>query len=238
MIRRRAMKVLTMTLALGIATPALARPVGEEGARPDAAFLFAYEIKPGMGQEFEAGYERHLEWHRQANDPLPWYGWYVTTGPHVGRFVDGTFGLTFEAFDARVDPAGDRADGVRNLVPYVEPVERSVWRRRPDLGVGDFLERRERVRMLDARRYSIRPGAGKAFEAAARAAGPSSAWYELVVGGEAPSYLRLTPRAGFAAYQSPEPPLESGDAVLRIETETWTMVDELSYFPEEALATR
>ena len=28
----------------------------------------------------EAGYARHLEWHRQARDTWVWYGWNVTFG--------------------------------------------------------------------------------------------------------------------------------------------------------------
>ena len=30
--------------------------------------------------DFEAGYIRHLEWHRQARDTWVWYGWNVTFG--------------------------------------------------------------------------------------------------------------------------------------------------------------
>jgi len=222
-----------LILVLEALMPQPARPAEAPNDSPNAAFLFEYVVKPGHAQAFEDGYARHLDWHRAANDPFHWYGWYVSTGPNVGRFVDGTFGLSFAAFDARVDPAGDRADGERNLLPHVEPVDRSVWRHRRDLGGGDFLERAERVRMLEVRRYVLRAGADATFEAALGDGG-SSAWYELVVGGDAPAYLRITPRAGFAAFASPEAPLETDDAVLRIETETWTMVDRLSYFPERS----
>lgn len=58
--------------------------------RGDAAFLFAYYPKQGRQEQFDAGYRRHLDWHREHRDPLPWYGWYVATGERAGMFVDGS----------------------------------------------------------------------------------------------------------------------------------------------------
>ncbi|HEU5290139.1 MAG TPA: hypothetical protein VFU05_05805, partial [Cyclobacteriaceae bacterium] len=36
-------------------------------------------LKPNEGKtvDFEAGYIRHLEWHKKAGDPWVWYGWTV-----------------------------------------------------------------------------------------------------------------------------------------------------------------
>lgn len=42
-----------------------------------AAFLFAYYPKEGMSVQFNQGYKRHLDWHREHKDPLVWYAWYV-----------------------------------------------------------------------------------------------------------------------------------------------------------------
>jgi hypothetical protein len=49
--------------------------------------------------------------------------------------VDGTFGVRFGAFDARVEPAVDGADMARNVLPLAEPLERQVYRLRTDLGM-------------------------------------------------------------------------------------------------------
>src|SRR5258708_37592165 len=40
-------------------------------------------LRPHDGDtvDFEAGYIRHLEWHRQARDSWVWYGWSVTFAP-------------------------------------------------------------------------------------------------------------------------------------------------------------
>ena len=68
----------------------------------DAAFLFAYTVREEQMNNFVEGYKKHLQWHMDKNDPLPWYAWFVFTGNRLGLFIDGTFGISFEAFDNRV----------------------------------------------------------------------------------------------------------------------------------------
>lgn len=76
--------------------------------------------KPIAGQEtaFQRGYQRHLQWHKANGDTWEWYGWYVSSGPRVGQFVDATFDHAWSDFDNAVDPAGDRADNQINVIPY------------------------------------------------------------------------------------------------------------------------
>lgn len=211
----------------------------ESAGDPAASFLFVYDIRPGMRTQFEDGYERHLEWHRNAEDPFAWYGWYVTTGDSIGRFIDGTFGLGFDAFDRRVDPAGDRADAERNVAPFVEPVARRVYRWRADLGSASFLEQGRRDAHLDVTTYLVHPGDEGRFEDAVRswladvhADSRVEAWYQLVVGGPMPTYLRVVPRANFAPLQEAAPGPAVGNSVERIRSETWSYQARLSYFPE------
>jgi hypothetical protein len=51
-------------------------------------------LRPHDGDtvDFEAGYIRHLEWHRQAKDTWVWYGWNVTFGERQRWFVYASFG--------------------------------------------------------------------------------------------------------------------------------------------------
>src|SRR5215471_16823709 len=53
-------------------------------------------LRPNEGDtvDFEAGYSRHLEWHRQAKDPWTWYGWSIWSGERQRWFVYATFGHT------------------------------------------------------------------------------------------------------------------------------------------------
>jgi hypothetical protein len=58
----------------------------------------------GATADFEAGNSRHLEWHRQANDPWSWYGWTIWAGERQRWFVYATFGHAAADFDASVAP--------------------------------------------------------------------------------------------------------------------------------------
>ncbi len=249
---RNRLSVLLPVLVLGLTLlgaqaratgrPADAKPFIDEKAV--AAFLFTYEIRAGMTNLFEEGYQRHLEWHRQAQDPLGWYGWIVLTGEHPGRFVDGTFGLLFGAFDGRIDPLGDRADARLHVAPFAEPVSRRVLRRRPELGVGPTWESQTPSPMLEVTRFTIAPGYRDDFEEAVRtwrdqvaaiSDNLSITWYELVVGGDPSSYLRVTPRHSWSEYDRSSPPrFELPEAVASASSEMWGYRPDLSTFPSRS----
>lgn len=78
--------------------------------------------KPLIGQEaaFQKGYKRHLQWHRAAGDTWEWYGWYISSGPRAGQFVDATFDHFWSDFDKPVDPEADLADNQLNVYPYAD----------------------------------------------------------------------------------------------------------------------
>src|SRR5258706_9722604 len=86
-------------LLLIVPEPCAAQPA--RGPAGQAAFLFAYHLKPGMQASFDEGYRRHLAWHQGKRDTLVWYAWYVTSGERTGLFIDGSFGAPFAAFDQR-----------------------------------------------------------------------------------------------------------------------------------------
>jgi len=98
-LRFSVIKVLLFFTAIAYAQP-------QENIKGNAAFLFAYYPKEGQQSNFENGYKQHLKWHEEKNDPLPWYGWNVISGDRPGLFIDGTFGISYEALDNRVDKPG------------------------------------------------------------------------------------------------------------------------------------
>lgn len=84
------------------------------------AHFVTWKPKPGMGKDFEEGYKRHLQWHKNAGDTWNWYGWSFISGPRSGQFMDATIDHAFEDFDKPVDPDGDAADNAKNTVPYAD----------------------------------------------------------------------------------------------------------------------
>src|SRR5215813_3862211 len=85
---------------------------------------------------FEAGYIRHLEWHRQARDPWVWYGWTLWAGERQRWFVYATFGHAAADFDSPVSPAEDERDNVLNVVPHAEFAGNGLYEYLPALSRG------------------------------------------------------------------------------------------------------
>lgn len=93
--------------------------IGHAQSRSLAQFV-TWNPKPGMQQQFEEGYKRHLDWHKNAGDTWNWYGWFFISGPRTGQFMDATIDHAWGDFDSPVDPVGDRADNEQNTVPYAD----------------------------------------------------------------------------------------------------------------------
>ena len=160
-------------------------------------------IRPHDGHtvDFESGYIRHLEWHRQNRDTWVWYGWTVTFGDRQRWFVYASFGHSAASFDNVVSPAEDERDNVINVAPYVEYAGNGLYEYRPEISRGTG-EPQPSAR-VEFTTVDLVPGATKAFEAAL-SAGQSALqgetlWYRMVAGGAAPRYVRLRPRPSLSA---------------------------------------
>jgi len=73
------------TLFFVFLTPVVAQP----GPQTDGPYARIAVLRPHDGDtiDFEAGYIRHLEFHRQAKDAWTWYGWTVWAGERQRWFV-------------------------------------------------------------------------------------------------------------------------------------------------------
>lgn len=148
----RMMGTLALAAALGHAAAADG-PMGH---------VFGYRIAPGAQPQFEEGYRRHLQWHADHRDPLPWYGWYIVDGPRAGWFIDGTFGTAWDALDHRPAPAEDARDAQDTFLPHAAPVVRESWRR-VDTAPATLLDPpTPQLRVLS---YELKPGQGSRFDA-------------------------------------------------------------------------
>ena len=83
--------------------------------------FFEYEIKNGMEDQFIAGYERDLEWHKSQGDDWSWVGWFVVNGERRDRFIDATPNHQWADFDHwKVNGAENNRLNNIHWVPYVE----------------------------------------------------------------------------------------------------------------------
>lgn len=160
-------------------------------------------IRPHDGHtvDFEAGYMRHLEWHRQNRDSWVWYGWSVTFGERQRWFVYASFGHTAASLDTPVSPAEDERDNVLNVAPHVEYAGNAIYEYLPGMSRGTG-EPQPSAR-VELTTVDLVPGAAKAFEAALTAVQPAlqgeTLWYRMVAGGTSPRYVRLRSRPTLAA---------------------------------------
>ena len=160
-------------------------------------------LRPHDGKtvDFEAGYLRHLDFHRQARDTWVWYGWTVWAGERQRWFVYATFGHSAADLDRPVAPAEDERDNVANVTPHAEFVGNALYEYLPSLSRGTGEP--QPTARLELTTVELLPWAAKRFEAVL-SAGQSTLqgealWYRMVAGGTAPRYVRLRPRPSLAA---------------------------------------
>jgi len=160
-------------------------------------------LRPHDGDtvDFEAGYIRHLEYHRQAKDTWTWYGWSIWAGDRQRWFVYATFGHSALSLDNPVPPAEDERDNVRNVTPHAEFVGNALYEYLPALSRGTGEP--QPTARLELTTVDLHAGAEAAFEPALAAVQPrlqgETLWYRMLAGGAAPRYVRLRPRSSLSA---------------------------------------
>jgi hypothetical protein len=166
----------------------------------------------GHSVELEAGYIRHLEWHRQAKDTFKWYSYSVWASTERPRWIIyATFGHTAAELSNPVSPAEDERDNLINVLPHAQFLGNGVYEFLPPLSRGNGVP--TPTLRAEYTTVEINYGSGKAFEAALAAEQSKlrgeTLWYRLVVGGNLPRYVRLRPRANLATILD-----ERGDQAL------------------------
>ncbi len=187
--------------ALGLLLPALLSAQIQSGPYARIAVLRPHD---GDTVDFEAGYIRHLEFHRQAKDTWIWYGWNVTFGERQRWFVYATFAHSAQSLDNPVSPAEDERDNVLNVTPHAQFLGNAVYEYLPGLSRGTGVPTpTARLELTTVDLDPGAPGAEDAFEAALSerqsTLSGETLWYRMVAGGTAPRYVRLRPRPSLSA---------------------------------------
>lgn len=225
--------VLGASVVLGAAAPLAAQATTH--APGPYARIVVIAPRPGQATAFDAGYQRHIEWHRTNRDPWTWYGWSFVLGPRLGQFMDGSFGHAAADFDNPIDPAGDRANNAANVTPYADFVSHGVYRRIDEISRGAPLPDTSAYLVLTT--YQVRPGSAAAFEhavgARAAAAGGRSSWFRLELGGGGPQYLLMRGAPSWeSAVMLPDPlGPDAGTIVESVTTELLRYLPTHSYHP-------
>ena len=155
----------------------------------------------GHTVELEAGYIRHLEWHRQVKDPFRWYSYTVWASTERQRWIIyATFGHTAASLNNPVAPADDERDNIVNVLPHAQFLGNGIYEFLPALSRGNGVP--TPTLRAEYTTVELHPGAGKAFEGALAAEQSKlqgeTLWFRMVAGGNTPGYVRLRPRANLA----------------------------------------
>ena len=206
----------------------------ERGPYARIAFL-----RPNDGDtiDFEAGYIRHLEWHRQNTDQWTWYGWNITFGERQRWFVFATFGHAASDFDSAVDPSGDERDNIANVTPHAGYQGSAVFEYVPAISRGTG-EPKPTPR-LEFLTVELKPGSEAVFERALAANRPApddeTLWYRMLAGGTMPRYVRLRPMPNLSSIiaESREAavPDSVGSLTTKMTVEILTLRPTMSYGP-------
>lgn len=178
--------------------------------------------------DLEAGYIRHLEWHRQAKDPFGWYSYSISTSTERQRsIIYATFGHTAAELSNPVSPAEDWRDAWINLLPHIQFTGTGIYEFLPGLSRGNGVP--TPTPLAECTTVELNYGARKAFEAAladeqSKLQG-ETLWYRLVEGGNALRYVRLRPRASLASILEEDAdqalPDKVNGLVSKMTVETW-----------------
>jgi hypothetical protein len=219
--------VLIGTVFPPVFTSQTTQTVRAPGPYARIAFMRALD---GHSVDWEAGYIRHLEWHREAKDPFAWYSYSVwASTEHQRWIIYATFGHTATELSNPVSPAEDERDNLINVLPHAQFLGNGVYEFLPALSRGNGVP--TPTLRAEYTIVELNYGAGKAFEAAL--AGEQSKlqgetlWYRLVVGGNAPRYVRLRPRANLASildeHADQALPDKVNSLVSKMSVETWNL---------------
>lgn len=193
-----------MTVGVVLPTLLLAQTARSPEAQSERGPYARIAIMRALDSHFvdwEAGYIRHLEWHRQAHDPFAWYSYSVWASTERPRWIIyATFGHTAVELSNPISPAEDERDNTINVLPHAQFLWNGIYEFLPALSRGNGVP--TPTLRAEYTTVELKYGTGKAFEAALTAEqsklSGETLWYRLVVGGNVPCYVRLRPRASLA----------------------------------------
>jgi hypothetical protein len=197
--------ILCVAGVVGMLAPAgSAAQTEQPGGAPHGPYarIAIMRALDGHGVEFEQGYIRHLQWHRDAKDAFNWYSYSVWASSERQRWIIyATFGHTAAELSNPVAPLEDERDNLMNVLPHSLFLGNWIYEFLPALSRGNGMP--TPMARAEYTTVEVNLGQGKAFESALAAEQSKlegeTLWYRLVVGGSPPRYVRLRPRATLGA---------------------------------------
>jgi hypothetical protein len=219
---------------IGPGTGATTQEINAQNANNLCRIYFSVP-KPGAAQQYEAGRQKHMQFHRAQKDTWTWRTYLIETGNNAGTYVSSTCGHSWKDFDEWEQRMGkaDTADGAQNMTPYVQSGRNGFYVYRADMSLAP--PNQPPLPLTSVTVYVLHPGAAPDFTAAIKKITDvlskqpnwpkTSGWLQLVNGGEGPTFVLLTSRRNWADFAPlPKTPMdvvnealgkEAADAVFK-----------------------
>ena len=192
---------LAVVSVLLLAVPAVAQDDGG-----NIVAVHCNKAQPGAYSKYEEGMKKHMDWHREQNDPWTLLVWQVITGPDSGTYCTGSFGHNWEDFDnPRFSADANRANIEATFGPFIREYEATFWRALPDVSnpsegqpaMSSVIFVHTRYGTAEKFNHLI----GEVHKAIEKTNMPwNYEWYALVSGGNVGTYALVLPRPNFAAF--------------------------------------
>jgi hypothetical protein len=202
-VNHRWSRIVGTALLVGTVFPTLLISQTTQNVRAPGAYarIAIMRALDGHSVDWEAGYIRHLEWHRQAKDTFAWYSYSFWASTDRQRWIIyATFGHTAAELSNPVSPAEDERDNLINVLPHSQFLGNGVYEFLPALSRGNGVP--TPTLRAEYTTVELNYGTDKAFEATLAAEQSKlqgeTLWYRLVVGGSTPRYVCLRPRTSLA----------------------------------------
>jgi hypothetical protein len=223
--------------------------------------VYFQKPKPGSVAQFEQARVKHFQFHKSHNDTWAWETWAIETGQDTGTYVVATCGHSWKDFDDWDKKMGkeDTADAMATMGPTLEENFNRFYVYRADMSLAPPPTGTP-APMEAVTIYVLHPGMADDFIAAVKKINdalrkepgwPKTAgWYQLVSGGQAPSFVLVGARQGWVDFAPLEKSVrdvltasygqQAADATLkalrdtteRIFTEANVYRQDLSYEPK------
>jgi hypothetical protein len=163
--------------------------------------------KNGMVKQYEDGRKAKLEWHKQQKDKDSLYVFEVLTGPNMGSYVVGRFGMHWADLDKpSVSDAADLEQYRKSIAPYVEKLTAAYYEYLPKWS-NPATDSNAKYNEIVT--FHIRYGKGDDFRSAVAKVHEANEklkvpthyyWYRLVNGGPGGTWVLSTDHPNWASF--------------------------------------
>jgi len=179
--------------------------------------VYFVKVKSGSALQFEAALKKHVEWLSQQNENWKWGVWNRVIGDDLAVYAIGSFGHSFDDFDAHSAMAmANRQQWMATVAAHVESISSRLSVSRHDISI--LRDTKEPAALVWVMSQQYKVGTEDEFnyltkrihEAILKVEWPVHyAWSQVIAGGAGPTMTLVIPADNWAGMKGPEEKFEA-----------------------------